>query len=660
MRIHTFGSNASKLASVLFLASTLAACGGGSKGNALDNVGGNGGGGGNTIAQIGNGTGANFVSGEIGVGIEGNALSAGGTTLLTVTVVNDGALITDVVGVTFNSPCFAAGEALLTPQNSSDGEDTNIVQTSNGQATIRYTANGCVGADDITATTNYGGSVISASASIEVAADTVSSLSYIDASPQFISLKGTGGDESTTIRFRVRGSTGAPMKDVPVSFALNTTAGGLQLVNNTATSGTDGYVSTTVQSGTVPTSVRITATTDTGISTQSSEVVVSTGLPDQNSMSIAASLLAPNAWNYNGVTSSITVNVADAFNNPAPDGTPVYFTTNGGAVNSACLVQSGGDGDEDTAGSCSVTWQSQNPRPFAVESFIIDEENLLILCPDGNVAGTNGSECRDGRLKVVATTIGNESFIDTNGNGLYDPGTDVFYTAESPEGNTVAREINCRRNVPVSGSASHGTNSNTGAFGCDDLGDPYIDRDLNGEYNVTEEIATINEEVDQQYNEGDGIYNGVLCRADDEAAGLCSRDTVLVRDDLTLVMSCDEPLTIGGRLPGQPTTPVDVPLGATVSVSMLLADCNGNGIPGGTELSLDFTGSGVSSAEVYPNGELASSQEPGVIQVVFVGSQSQLASGLAALSVETPNPFGEGGKGFTFFIDVTSSSVIEE
>lgn len=665
MRIQTFGSRASKLTSILLLAAGLAACGGGSSsGTALDDFNGNGGGNnngsGSDVAQIGNGAGGNFVPGEIGVEIEGSALSAGGTTLLTVTVVNNGALITDTVDVTFNSPCFAAGEALLTPQGSipDDQQNLNIVETNNGQATIRYTANGCVGPDEVSATTTYGGGVISASSTLEVAADTVTSLSYIDATPQFITLKGTGGDETTTIRFRVRGSTGAPMKDVNVSFSLNTTAGGLKLVNESATSGSDGYISTTVQSGTVPTSVRITATTDDGISTQSSEVVVSTGLPDQNSMSIAASDIAPNSWSFNGVTSTITVNVADAFNNPAPDGTPVYFTTSGGAVNSACLVET--SIENETAGQCSVTWQSQNPRPEFDQTFTVDEANLRLICPDGNRAGTNGSECRDGRLKVVATTIGNESFIDSNGNGLFDPDVDVFYNEDSPEGNTSARQQNCLRNVPISGSASHQTSQVSNAYGCDDLGDPYIDRNFNGEYDTNEEIASINEELDQEYNLGDGIYNGVLCRTEDEDAGLCSRDPILVRDDLLLVMSCNSTLRMGdGRVPGQPTAAVDVPLGSTVSVPMLLADCNGNGIPGGTELTMDFTGAGVDSAEIYPNGTVATSQEPGVMQAVFVGSPSELASGLAVVNIEIPGPFG-GSTIETVFISVTSSSVIEE
>src|SRR5690606_25669267 len=130
-----------------------------------------------------------------------NVLSAGGSTLLSVNVVNNDSLITDSVAVTFSSPCIAAGEALLSPQSGEVCESdcpTDVVQTTNGQATIRYTANGCTGQDNIKATTTYGGSVISADATIEVAADTVTSLSFVDATPNLITLKGSGGTETST------------------------------------------------------------------------------------------------------------------------------------------------------------------------------------------------------------------------------------------------------------------------------------------------------------------------------------------------------------------------------------------------------------------------------------------------------------------------------
>lgn len=636
MRIQTL-RHLTQLTSILALGALLTACGGGSEGTALKNVsnppgGGGGGGTGNDLAQIGTGTGADFQAGVIGVGIDNNMLSAGGSTLLSVNVVNNDSLITDSVAVTFSSPCIAAGEALLSPQSGEVCESdcpTDVVQTSNGQATIRYTANGCIGADNIKATTTYGGSVISAETTLEIAADTVTSLSFVDASPNLITLKGSGGTETSTLRFQVRGSTGAPVKDVDVNFSLSRTSGGLQLVNESDTSGVDGYVFTTVQAGTVPGPVQVTATTEDGISTQSIGLVLSSGLPDQNSFSLAASDVAPPSWNTDGIESVLTVRAADAFNNPAPIGTPIYFTTSGGSIGGDCLVTADPDNPERSSGSCSVTWTSQDPRPLSDVNFIINEQALTIDCPPGV------AECRDGRLKVVATTLGNESFIDANGNGLFDPGTDVFYTSDSPEGNTAARAANCRANEPISGSASHQTSGSISeAFGCDDLGSPYVDRNFNGRYDSNEEIATIDDQAAAQYSSGNGLYNGILCRQADANAGLCSREPVLTRGDITLVMSCDRPLfTPDGRLPGQPTEPVTLGPNEVRAVTMLLADCNGNGIPGGSETTANDELAFDAEVVVSPDGNWPSSQEYGHVTVFISAGEDTPPRGAAGVDI---------------------------
>jgi hypothetical protein len=671
MRIQQLGSTTIKLTSALALCLGLAACGGGSSGSALDDYNGNGGGGdgdgdtSNELAQIGTGSGADFRPGEINVGIGDSELSAGGNTLLSVNVVNNGSLITDSVQVTFSSTCFANGEALFEPQAglTCDADcPTNIVDTSNGQATIRYIANGCLGTDNIKATTTYGGSVISANGTVSIASDTVTSLSFIDASPSVITLKGSGGEETSALRFRVRGSTGAPIKDVGVDFSLSRTSGGLKLVNESSTSDVDGYVYTTVQSGSVPGPVQVTATTtETGISTQSSSLVLSTGLPDQNSFSMSASRLAPNSWNIDGVESEIIIRTADAFNNPAPIGTPIYFTTNGGAIEGECFIQPEEDSPNKSSGACSATWRSQDPKPETDEvtpgspfPFLVDEENLTLICPNGQLAG-HGSECRHGRLKVVATTLGNESFIDTNGNGLYDHEEDEFYTSTSPEGNTTKRAQNCLRNEPISGLASRPVSSGTSdARGCDDIGDPYIDHNFNGKYDKDEEIATIDDKFDASYTPANGLYNGLLCRQEDVDAGNCSREPVLVRADTTLVMSSYNLLRMpDGGLPGQPDEIVLGP-NETVAFTMMVADQNGNGIPYGSSTEAYDETAFEMEVVVSPEGDWPESQEYGYV-TVFVTSSDEPPSGAVGVSISRPSGDGEdneGGITSTFLIPV--------
>src|SRR5690606_28291881 len=95
-------------------------------------------------------------------------------------------------------------------------------------------------------------------------------------------------------------------------------------------------------------------TPDGPISTQSDKLTITTGIPDYDSFSLSAEQLNPEAWNVDGVAVQVTARLADRFNNPVPDGTAVAFNIEGASIGSECTT---------TAGACSVTWVSQDPRP---------------------------------------------------------------------------------------------------------------------------------------------------------------------------------------------------------------------------------------------------------------------------------------------------------
>ena len=107
-------------------------------------------------------------------------------------------------------------------------------------------------------------------------------------------------------------------------------------------------------------------------------------MPDQNSFSLSLEKLAVESDGIDGVTNTITVRLADHFNNPVPEGTIVNFTTEGGTVPASCVT--------DATGACSVDWVSSNPRPA------------------------------DHRVTILAYAIGNETLYDINGNGVFDDG----------------------------------------------------------------------------------------------------------------------------------------------------------------------------------------------------------------------------------------------
>jgi hypothetical protein len=151
-----------------------------------------------------------------------------------------------------------------------------------------------------------------------------------------------------------------------VNFSRVPADADIVLNKSTDTSDANGVIVTTVNSGTKPASFRILASlpaADNGganISTLSDTVVVTTGVLDAISFS-----LSTNHFNVDGSIDSsptypaaiIQVMLADRFSNPVPDGTPIVFRTNLGAIGSSdqggCITINGG---------CSVDFRVQEPR----------------------------------------------------------------------------------------------------------------------------------------------------------------------------------------------------------------------------------------------------------------------------------------------------------
>ena len=276
------------------------------------------------------------------------------------------------------------------------GASADTIVTTSGNATATYTAKGCSPSDVITATALVGTKGLSATGTLTIASATVGSIQFVSATPSTIGLKGTGLNETSTVVFKVVDSTGGPRPGVSVSFALSTNVGGISLSPTPATSGADGTVQTVVSAGTAHTTVRVTATiASPALSTQSGVLAVTTGLPASKAFSIATTG-CPNieAFNIDGIVVPIVVRLSDRYQNPAPDGTAVAFTTNGGQIGGNCATAGG-------TGSCTVNWTSSNPRPAPTDS---------------------PPSLRPGRTTILATAIGEESFTDANGNGFYDTG----------------------------------------------------------------------------------------------------------------------------------------------------------------------------------------------------------------------------------------------
>lgn len=288
-------------------------------------------------------------------------LQAYGTTVLSVDLLSGSAKYTDQqVNVNFSSACITAGKATV----------SSTVATNGGTASTVYRDKGCANTDIVTASSDSVAK--SVTTTLDIAAPAAASVQFVSAAPvnQAIVIRGQGGNgrtETATLVYKVVDNTGAPLAGKQVNFTPSTN---LVTVNKASdTTDATGSVSTTVNSGTTPTSFRVlatlpgtaTAANPTDISTLSDSIVVTNGLPVQSAFSIGT-----DTFNVEGLTintsgttpaAHITVSLGDANGNLVPDGTPIVFQTNVGAVGT-----SSSGGCNTVNGSCTVDFRAQEPR----------------------------------------------------------------------------------------------------------------------------------------------------------------------------------------------------------------------------------------------------------------------------------------------------------
>jgi hypothetical protein len=250
-----------------------------------------------------------------------------------------------------------------------------------------------------------------------------------------IALQGTGGKTNAQVTFQVNDASNTGVGGVPVTFSLIPTTGDATLTTATGTTAANGQVSTFVVSGNEHYSVTVLATVSTpsGVKTApSNSLTITTGIPTEGNFAMAVTnLTANNANDTLGITDTVTVQLSDRFSNPAPDGTAVAFYANSGQIPGECLT---------VGGSCTVTWVSSG-LPNAADGLHLP-----------------------GRAEILAYTVGEESFDDVDGDGVFD-NNDVFTTFQS--GTTVDSFI--EPNYPA----------------VDDIGEVYLDGAERGLNNLT-------------------------------------------------------------------------------------------------------------------------------------------------------------------------------
>lgn len=358
---------------------------------------------------------ANVALGDISLG--SSNISAYATTSVNVPVLINGSASSTSIPVNFTSLCAQSGKASI------DASVSSI----NGVASATYTDKGCSGNDTVIATINDGAS--SRQASLQVQAPAATSLQYSSVSPAdgVITLKGYGTaarPEAAQVKFRLVDAQGNGVAGRTLQFGLSTTTGGIRFDNQqtvtTATTNAAGEATVNVQAGTLPTPVRVVASeSGASLSTQSSGLSISSGFPDQDSMSVSVETLNMPGWDVDNVENTVIISLADHFNNPVPDGTAVTVVASGGRVGT------GTSGECKTVNStCTVKFHSQAPRPtdgqVRITAYAIGEESFTDH--DGNNAVNDENELVD--ITTASSDIG-EAFVDVDGSQSYTAGKDI-------------------------------------------------------------------------------------------------------------------------------------------------------------------------------------------------------------------------------------------
>jgi hypothetical protein len=361
-------------------------------------------------------------------------------------------------------------------------------------------------------------------------------ISAASAATVVVALQGAGGNTNADVIFEVDDASGAGVSGIPVKFALITNTGDATLTTTTGTTDKNGRASTFVVSGNVHETVTVQATVDTpsGVKTaDSNALAITTGIPTQGNFGIAVtSLTAPNADDTLGVTDTVTVQLSDRFSNPAPDGTAVSFFANQGQIQGQCFT---------AGGSCNVKWTSSGRAAIA------------------------DTYHETGQVEILAYTVGEESFTDVDGDGVFD-NSDKFTTG----GN----------------DAFSGDDPSS-----DDIGEVYLDGAGSGSYLAGDFFYDFDKSLVR--TGPDGKFYGFGCKGTSTVP--CGSTTTRgIGKEICINMSSSTALVVisdGGTGALNPATGVfTVATAGTTPLTFTVSDINKHALGAGTTVSLVTSG----------------------------------------------------------------------
>ncbi|GHE94641.1 Ig-like domain-containing protein [Thalassotalea profundi] len=530
-------------------------------------------------------TSGDFLEGKIATSITNNIISAGGTLGIYVDLIDsNNNRISTPTPVTFTSNCVSNDTATI----------DETVFTIRGKASATFEDLNCAGisgSDDvIVASVTVNGNTKTASEVIVIQGEQLGSIEFVSSSPNSIVLKGSGGQETSTLTFVVKSALGNLLPQQEVEFSLDTQVGGISLSRFSGLTNSQGLITTQVISGTTPTVVRVTASatmTNDGststVQTQSNELSINTGLPEQSSFTIASSTINPEASTI-GEKSTITAWLADSFNNPVPDGTSINFTTEGGSIQPSCNT---------VGGSCSVEWTS------------------------------NGSLFSDHRSTILATASGHETFYDSNGNNTFDENDGIAVT-----------------NASV--SSGFGRQSPL-ASGFVDMSEAWRDDNENLVKDANE-VIFFDDNGDGAFSPADGKFNGPQCSGDlcDEQAKKSTLRKALVlimssANNPSYILSSEDDTIIYQNSDGSSIALPSIADGSSLALKFSFADSALQTLPMGSNVSVALEVGSLTGTTSYDVGNTGSSGYKSISFSIENELGNAPETGRLTITISTPN-----------------------
>ncbi|MBX3025747.1 Ig-like domain-containing protein [bacterium] len=392
------------------------------------------------------------------------------------------------------------------------------------------------------------------------------------ATPEVIGVQSSGRPTQSVVSFAVKNRLNQTIANVPVRFFLAAVGGAS--ITPEAISDADGIVRTTVTSGTLASAAQITATIDVNGDGINEVVNVFTpvnivgGPPSADRFSLAANFVNIAGRVTFGIENEITAFLNDHFGNAVAPGTVVNFTSNGASVFN--------QEQTDDAGRATTTLISEGGVP-----------------PDGIVT-------------VLATTRGEESFVDSNGNGIHDA-DEVFVDAPEP---FIDANFNGRYDPPEPFTDTNRNGrwdaeepySDTNGNGVFDVGEPYVDTNQNGRHDDAEPYTDTNGNGRYDSNAAERFIdvngNGVWDSA--QSPGVWDGNALLSAS-IPVTFSAPTVLTL------EPRT-FTIADGGEQQFTLTVSDRDLNPLVGGSTISVELAGEGaklfgIPSEIVLPDSE---------------------------------------------------------